>query len=123
MKILMMISGGLMVAMTLLWVPPASEAARGCDSQDEEQWEKIKAELPKSDSITIKIIIFNLTKLKDKCDPKTRFSASVVRTLIQANFHQAELDKALGDTVTSGDKFKSVYDPGGIHTRWSPSGG
>ena len=94
MKILMMISGGLLVAMTLLWVPPASEAARGCDSQDEEQWEKLRAKLPGSDYISIKIIIDDLTKLKDKCDPKTRFSASVVRVLIQANFRQAELGGA-----------------------------
>jgi hypothetical protein len=94
MKILMLVSGGLLVAMTLLWVPPTSEAAPGCDSQDEEKWEELKAKLPTSDYINIGIIIDDLTKLKDKCDPKTRFSASVVRVLIQANFRQAELGGA-----------------------------
>ena len=118
----MMVSGGLLVAMTLLWAPPASEAARGCDSQDEEQWEKHKANLPTSDFNNIKIIIYDLTKLKDKCDPKTRFSASVVQLLIKANFRQAELDEALKEIVAAGDKQKSVYDPSYMPTRWSPSG-
>ena len=91
MKISHVVSGCLVVVVTLLWLPPNSEAARGCDAQDEEQWEKLRDKLPTSDIFNIRIIIDDLTKLKDKCDPKTRFSASVVRMLIQANFRQEEL--------------------------------
>lgn len=91
MKISNVASGCLLIVMTLLCVPLNSEAAPGCDSQDEEKWEKLKAKLPTSDYISIQNIIYDLTKLKDKCDPKTRFSASVVRVLIQANFRQEEL--------------------------------
>jgi hypothetical protein len=99
MKIVKMISGGLLVVMTWFWVPLNSEAARGCDPQDEELWMKHKEALPTSDYISIKIIIWDMTKLKDKCDPKTRFSASVVRLLIQANFRQEELREALDEMV------------------------
>jgi hypothetical protein len=91
MKISNVVSGCLVVVMTLFWLLPNSEAARGCDAQDEEQWEKLRGKLPTSDYINIKIIIYDLTKLKDKCDPKTRFSASVVQLLIRANFRQEEL--------------------------------
>lgn len=122
MKILKMISGGLLVVMALLWVPLNSVAAPGCHPQDEELWLKHKKALPASDFNNIKIIIYDLTKLKDKCDPKTRFSASVVQLLIKANFRQAELDEALKEIVTAGDKQKSVYDPGDMPTKWSPSG-
>ena len=94
MKISHVVSGCLAVMMTLLWFPTKSEAARGCDAQDEEQWEKLRNKLPTSDIFNIRIIIDDLTKLKDKCDPKTRFSASVVRVLIQANFRQTELGGA-----------------------------
>ncbi|HSQ52352.1 MAG TPA: hypothetical protein VLL94_13950 [Nitrospiraceae bacterium] len=96
MKILKTISGGLLVATMLLCFPLGSEAARGCGEQDEERWEQMKAELPTADGMKVRAIIYDLTKLKDKCDPKTRFSASVVRTLIAANFRQAELDEAQG---------------------------
>jgi hypothetical protein len=96
MKILMMLSGVLLMVMTLLWVSPQSDAAVGCDSHDEDKWVKLRNDLPTSDYIKIKIIIDDLTKLKDKCDPKTRFSASVVHTLIAANFRQAELVGAQG---------------------------
>lgn len=96
MKVLGVIFVGLLVVMALLYPPLKSEAARGCDSQDEEQWVKLRDKLPSSDHIQIVTIIHDLTKLKDKCDPKTRFSASVVRLLIQANFRQDELSGSQG---------------------------
>ena len=102
MKISHVVSGCLVVVVTLLWLPPNSEAARGCDAQDEEQWEKLRDKLPASDIFNIRIIIDDLTKLKDKCDPKTRFSASVVRVLIQANFRQEELRVAEGELQKAG---------------------
>lgn len=91
MKIMTIISGVLVIFIMLLWVPVNSQGARGCDSQDEEQWGKIRAKLPSADYISIVILIDDLSKLKDKCDPKTRFSASVVQLLIQATFRQDEL--------------------------------
>lgn len=91
MKILKTISGGLLVSTVLLCFPISSEAARGCDAQDEEQWVKLREKLPASKILNISIIIDDLTKLKDKCDPRTRFSASVVQLLIRANFRQEEL--------------------------------
>ena len=117
MKIVKMIARSLVV-MTLFSVPLNSEAAPGCHPQDEELWLKHQKALPTSDFNNIKIVIYDLTKLKDRCDPKTRFSASVVQLLIKANFRQAELDEALRNTVTSGDKLKSVYDPVGMPGRW-----
>lgn len=118
MKILMMVLGGLLVATTLLWVPPTSEAAPGCDSQDEEKWEKLRAKLPTSDYINIGIIIDDLTKLKDKCDPKTRFSASVVQLLIKANFHRDMLGIASRMIEEAGNKLKSKDSPGFNPFNW-----
>lgn len=96
MRIVAMMSGGLLIAMTLLSGPLNGAAAPGCHPQDEDLWKKHRDALPTSDFISIKIIIDDLTKLKDKCDPKTRFSASVVRTLIAANFRQDELSGSQG---------------------------
>jgi len=106
-----------------LCVPPVSDAARGCDDQDEKQWVKMRDQLPTSDLINISILIYDLTKLKDKCDPKTRFSASVVRLLIQANFRQEELRGALKriqDYTNTYPGQSPVYDPGGLPTRTGP---
>ena len=94
MKILKTISGSVLVATMLLCLPPSSDAARGCDEQDEEQWVQLRNKLPTSDGMSVRTIIYDLTKLKDKCDPKTRFSASVVRLLISANFREDELRRA-----------------------------
>lgn len=107
MKVFTMISGGLLVATVLLCFPPSSEAAPGCDAQDEEQWEQLKAEIPRADGNTILGIISALTKLKDKCDPRTRFSASVVKQLIKANFREHELR----------EKYKHITDYGSISQR------
>lgn len=121
MNISNVMSGCLVVVMTLFWLPPNSEAAPGCDAQDEKQWEKLRNQLPTSDFINIKIIVYDLTKLKDKCDPKTRFSASVVRLLIQANFRQQELQDALARVQKYENKFPDQspsYDPGGMPGRF-----
>ena len=75
-------------------IPAAAEAA--CDANDEGQWEKLRDRLPTSDLLDIQTIIFDLTKLEKKCDPKTRFSASISRLLIQATFRQDELRSAVG---------------------------
>jgi hypothetical protein len=101
MKISHMVSGCLVVVVTLLCVPLNSAAAPGCDSQDEEKWEKLRDKLPTTELLFISIIIDDLTKLKDKCDPKTRFSASVVKLLIQANFRQEELRVAERELLTA----------------------
>ncbi len=96
MKIFTIISGFLVILMTLLWIPPNSEAFRECNDQDEKRWIKIRDELPKADYISIKILIDDLKKLKDQCDPKTRFHTSIVRLFINATFRQDELDGNLG---------------------------
>ncbi|HEU4686050.1 MAG TPA: hypothetical protein VFS39_16205 [Nitrospira sp.] len=83
----------LLVSMSLC-CSPSAEAA--CDAADEKQWEKIRNQLPTSDLLNIGILIDDLTKLHKKCDPKTRFSASVTQLLFSATFRQDELRRAVG---------------------------
>lgn len=94
MKTMRAISGCMLLVIMSMCIPAVGEAA--CDANDEEQWEKLRDRLPTSDLLNIDIIIFDLTKLQKRCDPKTRFSASISRLLIQATFRQDELRSAVG---------------------------
>lgn len=79
----------------ILPMPSFPKGAAGCDASHEKLWEKYRDELPTSDVMRIRsIIIPDLTKMHKRCDPKTRFSASVAQLLIRANFRLDELGGA-----------------------------
>lgn len=118
----------LLIALESVWIPfavgdeitprPTFPKKPGYDKNDERQWEQLRGQLPTGDMDGVGKIIDELTKLKDKCDPKTRFSASVVRLLISANFRYEEL----GGAFRRIQRYEqaSAYDPGGLPGRTGP---
>lgn len=111
MTIFKTISGCVLLVMLLLCVPATGEAA--CDQQDEDRWKAMRDSLPAAGAEHLELYKEALTKLNGKCDPKTRFSASVVQLLFKVSF---ELD-AMNRIKEAQSQQSRAYDPGGMPGR------
>ena len=115
MTIFKTISDRMLLVMLLLCVPAMGEAA--CDQQDEDRWKAMRDGLPTASAEHLELYREQLTKLNGKCDPKTRFSASVVQLLFKVSF---ELD-AMNRIKQVQSQQSRAYDPGGLPCRTGPS--
>ncbi len=110
MKTVKTIPGCALFMMISLCLPAVGSAAVGCDKQDEERWVQMRDKLPTAGLTDIQAVIDDLTKLNAKCDPKTRFSSSVVQLLFRASFLKDSVER-----LKKMEKQQSpLYDPSGM---------